>query len=519
MDVIIRLETLIRARVPIIVVQSHEEARVEALIKQIAFTQKKELHTWAVTTGMVQAHPLPKDGYKPDATTRDPVKAILSVIEAGKPTDTLPYGKPMLFLFRDLHPYLGKPEVVRSLRDVFSALQGRHQTVILLSPALNVPDDLKKGIAVVDFPLPTEDELQRLLDAFIDRLPDGIGVTLNGGRGRLIRNLQGLTVTEADSVLSMASIAHQALDERAIGFVLSRKQEIIKESGALEYYESGSYDEIGGLDLAKAWAREAELSYTAEAAQFGSEPPKGVLLVGVPGCGKSLIAKAIAGGNRPLLRLDVGAIFGGLVGQSEAQIRNALKVAEAVAPCVLWIDEIEKALGSGGGERDGGTSQRVLGTLLTWMEETDKPVFIVATANDIGHLRPELIQRFDEVFFVDLPDAAARREIIEIHLHKRNRDPEAFAVDALVQSTEQFSGREIEQVVKAGLRKAYASSLGQRDATTADFVNAARETVCSMTTMKEQIEGMRAWAARARPASSRQATGYHVTERAAALEF
>ncbi len=357
MDVTAKLEILIRARVPIIVVQSHEEARVEALVKQIAFAQKKELHTWAITTGLTQTHPAPADGYKADPATKDPVKAILTVIEAGKPGDALPNGKPMLFLFRDMHSYLKTPAVVRALRDVFAALQGRHQTVILLSPTLDVPDDLKKGIAVVDFPLPTAEELGMLLDAFIGRLPDGISVTLNGGRERLIHALQGLTVTEADSVLSMAAIANRALDERAIEFVLARKKEIIKESGALEYYESGNYAEIGGLDLAKQWAREAELSYTDEAAQFGSEPPKGVLLVGVPGCGKSLIAKAIAGGNRPLLRLDVGAIFGGMVGQSEMQTRNALKVAEAVAPCVLWIDEIEKALGSGGGEHDGGPAR------------------------------------------------------------------------------------------------------------------------------------------------------------------
>ena len=519
MDTITKIDTLIRARVPIIVVQSHEEARVAALIHQVAVLQKKDLYTWTCTTGVTQTHPAPVDGYKPDVATRNPVAAILSVIAAGQPTDTLPKGKPMLFLFKDVHPYLNKPEVVRALRDAFSALQGRHQTIILLSPVLNVPEDLKKGIAVVDFPLPTAKELEILLDAVTARLPADVPVNLNGGRGQLVRNLQGLTLTEADSVISMAAIANRALDERAIDFVLERKQEIIKESGAMEYYASGSYDDIGGLDLAKAWAWEAELAYTPEAIEFGSEPPKGVLLVGVPGCGKSLLAKAIAGGNRPLVRLDVGAVFGGLVGQSEAQIRSALKVAEAIAPCVLWIDEIEKALGSGGGERDGNTSNRVLMTLLTWMEENEKPVFIVATANDIGSLRPELIQRFDEVFFVDLPDAAARHEIIEIHLRKRGRNPAHFDVDALVRATDQFSGREIEQVIKGGLRRAYANGRGKYDVTTEDFVQVAGETVCSMTTMQEQIEGMRQWATRARPASSRQKTGYRAAGVGRALEF
>jgi len=236
------------------------------------------------------------------------------------------------------------------------------------------------------------------------------------------------------------------------------------------------------------------------------DPQRGVLIVGVPGCGKSLTAKAVAGGTRPLLRLDVGALFGSLVGQSEAAARNALKTAEAVAPAVLWLDEIEKALGSSGGDMDGGTSQRVLGTILTWLEETEADVFVVATANDIASLRPELIRRFDEVFFVDLPQPEERRQIVAIHLAKRGRDPEGFDLAAVVEATTDFTGAELEKVVQAALRRGFAD--GGREITTQDLVAAASETVPLSTTMDEGIAHMRQWANRARPASSKQESGH-----------
>jgi ATP-dependent 26S proteasome regulatory subunit len=499
-----RIDRLIRARYPIIVVQSHEEARVQGHILQIAQSKDrpKTLCTWTISQGIQQAYPAPKAPQDGSATA-DPVAALRHILEAGAPTKQDPKGPAAIYLFKDAHAYLQDPVILRLLRDVAVTLIDRHQTLVLLSPNFSVPLDTEKDMAVVDFPLPAADELDEQLEAFISRLPDDVPCNMNGGREQIIRALQGLTSVEADACLAQAVIALHRLDAGAIPFILEEKAQIIRKSGALEYYpEQASYAEIGGLDLLKAWCAESEAAFSDDAREFGVESARGLLLVGVPGCGKSLTAKAVAGGTRPLLRLDVGALFGGLVGQSESQTRNALKVAEAVAPAVLWCDEIEKALGSGGGELDGGTAQRVLGTILTWMQESKAPVFVVATANDISSLRPELVRRFDEVFFVDLPTAEERAEILAIHLGKRQRDPASFDLGAVVEATPDFTGSELEKVIKGALRRAFAD--GKRKVTTDDLLAVAQETVPLATTMADGITKMREWAKRARPASSGQ---------------
>jgi ATP-dependent 26S proteasome regulatory subunit len=477
------------------------------------------LHVWTCSEGLRRVDGEQTDGaIAADPATADPLAALQAVIADGAPTDEAPNGPPALYLFKDLHPFVAGERadhvVIRALRDIAGTLIKRHQSVLLLSPHLDVPADLEKDVVTVDFPLPSAEELAEQMAAFIDNLT--VPCELNGSRRDVIRALQGLTAVEADAVLAQAVIALGHLDTDAIPFILEAKAEIIRNSGALEYYpEQASYTDIGGLDLLKAWCRESEIAFSDEARAFGVKPDKGVVIVGVPGCGKSLTAKAVAGGARPLLRLDVGALFGSLVGQSEAQTRNALKVAEAVAPCVLWIDEIEKALGGGGGELDGGTSVRVLGTILTWMEETTAPVFIVATANDIGTLRPELIRRFSEVFFVDLPQEAERREILAIHLGKRGRDPAGFDLARLADATEHFTGSELEKVVLAALRRAFAAE--KDDIDTADLLAAADEMIPLASTMRDGIEAMRSWATRARPASSRQQTGHRAEGSARAL--
>jgi len=507
-----QIDRLIRARYPVIAVQSHEENRVIEHIAQIAQTRGKALFAWSVSRGIRQIHPEPDD----DATAQelaqltDSLAALKHVVSAGEPTDEHPNGPPAIYVFQDLHPWLAGDRadhvVIRALRDVSATLIKRHQTVILLSPNVEIPQDAEKDVVLVDFPLPTPEELAEQVESFIANLPAGIDCELNGGRRDVIRALQGLTAVEADAVLAQAVVSLGHLDTDAIPFILDAKSEIIRKSGALEYYpEQANYADIGGLDLLKAWCAESEIAFTDDAQAFGVEPDRGVLIVGVPGCGKSLTAKAIAGGTRPLLRLDVGALFGSLVGQSEAQTRNALKVAEAVAPCVLWIDELEKALGGvGGGEMDGGTSTRVLGTILTWMEETTAPVFIAATANDISSLRPELIRRFSENFFVDLPQAAERADILAIHLRKRGRGPENFNLEKVAAATKDFTGSELEKVVQGAIRRAFVAD---GSVTTGDLLAAAGDMVPLATTMERGISKMRHWAKRARPASSRQETG------------
>ena len=495
-----RIARLIRARYPVIAVQSHEEVRVTEAIQAIAAQQDKALYTWTISRGLETCD----DSETFDGTgLTDPVDVLQHIVGSDGE-------EAAIYVLKDLHPFLAgdraDPVVIRALRDVAAELIKRHQTVILLSPAVDVPADAEKDVAVVDFPLPDAGELAEQVESFIANLPDTVEIGVNGDRRELIRALQGLTATEADAVLAEAVIELGHLDTDAIPVILEAKAQIIRQSGALEYYpEQATYADVGGLDLLKTWCQQSETAFSDAAQAFGVEPDRGVLIVGVPGCGKSLTAKAVAGGKRPLLRLDVGALFGSLVGQSEQQTRNALKVAEAVAPAVMWLDEIEKALGSGGGELDGGTSQRVLGTILTWMEECEADVFVVATANDISSLRPELIRRFSETFFVDLPQRAEREEILSIHLGKRGRAPSDYDLNAIADATADFTGSELEKVVQGAIKRAFAD--GARAIETADLLTVAAETVPLVTTMREGIDTMREWATRARPASSRQQTG------------
>jgi ATP-dependent 26S proteasome regulatory subunit len=516
--------TLIRAGYPIIVVESHEEQRVCEAVLEIASAldrlpsnqdgEMTEIYFWSVSQGMEKAVPAPTGdeprlvaGVQPGIPVA-PLKHIEGFVQAGSDD---PRGKRALFVLKDFHAWVDNPQVLRTLRDVAGKLVSRHQTIILLSPTFKVPQDAEKEIAVVPYPLPTSDELAVQLDCFIDSLPESVPVHVNGDRATIARALQGLTRFEADAVLAQAVIATGEMALSAVDFVLNEKAQIIRKSGTLQFWpEQASYSDVGGLDLLKSWTRQAMAAFSPEAAAYGIEPPRGFLAVGVPGSGKSLLAKAVAGGTMPLVRLDVGALMGGIVGQSEANTRAALKTIEAVSPCVVWMDEVEKALGSGGGELDGGTSTRVLGTLLTWLQETKAPVFVVATANDISSLRPELIRRFEEIFFVDVPQHDERAEIFAIHLRKRSRDPEAFDLEGLAKQTDGYTGAEIERVVKDALRAAFAD--GGREMGTSDLEMAVKATVPLSTTMTEQIDAMRAWASRARPASSKQDTGHKVEQ-------
>lgn len=481
-----RLDQLIRARYPIIAVESNEERRVVRAIQGVA--RSKAVVGWTVTRGFAalddQSCTLTGEG-------ADPIAALQSILAYT--------GKPTLFVLRDLHPFLPDAIVTRALRDIAAALTDTKHTVILVSPHLAVPPDLEKDIVVLDFPLPDESERATLLHTFADDLPDGVPVHLNGDTGALVEALSGLTETEILNVLASAAIATGELAMSAIGEILKLKAQIIKASGVLEFFpSSAAYDQIGGLDALKAYVREREGAFSREAASYGIEQPRGVLMVGVPGAGKSLTAKVVGGGVRPLLRLDMGALMGSLVGESEGKLRLALRVAEAVRG-VLWFDEIEKALG-GTGDLDGGTSLRMVGTLLTWMQEQQAGVYVVATANDVRGLRPELLRRFDDIFWVDLPDADARADIFCIHLRKRGRDADSFDLAALAEAANGFTGAEIEKAVQSALFRGWSDN--RRAITTADVLLAVTTTVPISRTMSTQIEELRAWAKdRARPAT------------------
>lgn len=492
------LDTLVRARYPLLWLVTWEEQRLDAILEDLANAHGKALLDWSITRGLRRAG---------GARTAAPEEAARAPLEALAAIEKL--SEPSLVVLKDFHPFLQDPAVVRALRELSHALKSTFTTVVLLSPTLALPTELEKEISVVDVPLPGARELVQLLK-------DIVGVVRENGRARveltrddvegLVKAALGLTLAEAENAFAKA-IAHDGrLCRDDIQRVLEEKRQVIRKSGLLEYFAPDArLADVGGLAQLKTWLARREGAFGEAARRFGLPEPKGLLLLGVQGCGKSLTAKAVAAQWRlPLLRLDMGRIFSGLIGSSEENLRKAIGVAESVAPVVLWVDEIEKGLsGAGGpGTSDAGVSARVFGTLLTWLQEKTAPVFVVATANRIEALPPELLRkgRFDEIFFVDLPSAAERREILGIHVAKRRRDPAAFDLEGLAARTEGFSGAELEGLVVAGLYDAFAEGveLAQRH-----LEQAVADTLPLSVTMREEIARVRDWARnRTRPASA-----------------
>ncbi len=485
------LETLIRARYPIIYIVSWEEKRVEDALRAITKARGKKMYQWTVTQGMVM-NPLNRD-----EATRDPLAALDFVLESRDQA---------VFLLKDFHPFLSDTALVRRLRDLTYALKTSYKTLILLSPVLKLPPELEKEITVIDYALPSQDDLGRLLDSIIDSVkanPQVQTEMTTAQREQVLQAALGLTAIEAENVFAKSLVERRRFDTDVI---FSEKEQIIRKSAILEYYRtSEAFGDVGGLDLLKDWMDKRTVAFSDKAREYGLPAPKGILILGVQGCGKSLSSKAIASlWKLPLLRMDVGKIFGGIVGQSEENIRKAIRVAESTAPNIVWIDELEKGFSGtqSSGISDGGTTARVFGTFLAWLQDKTAPCFVVATANDVTALPPELLRkgRFDEIFFVDLPDDPERAEIFRIHLKKRRRDPEKFDLDALAGATNGFSGAEIEQAVIAAMYDAFNLD---RDITTEDILAAAGQSIPLSETMKEKIDMLRFWAeTRARPASS-----------------
>ncbi len=498
------LESLIRARYPIVYVVSWEEERVETALRVIARERNKKLCVWTVTAGFAGA-----DG-KRDPATRDPLAALEHV--ATSPDQAI-------YLLKDFHPFISDASVTRRLRDLVPRLKNSYKSLVLLSPMLKLPAELEKEITVVDYGLPTYEELGRRLDDIILSVKDAPDIRWQMEpelREQIIKAAQGLTILEAENVFAKSLVQKRTFD---VDVVLSEKEQIIRKSGILEYYPAAEvFANVGGLDLLKDWMQKRTTSFTDRARDFGLPEPKGILLIGVQGCGKSLSAKAIGALWRlPLLRLDIGKVFAGLVGASEENMRKALRVAESVAPCILWLDELEKGLSGlqSSGSSDGGTTARVFSTFLTWLQEKTVPVFVVSTANQVEVLPPELLRkgRFDEIFFIDLPSLAEREEIFRIHLRKRKRRPEDFDVHALAKITPGFSGAEIEQLIVEALYDAFGAGT---ELTTELVARAARSTVPLSMTMREKIAYLRDWAStRARPASSSEPESFE--EQAAAF--
>jgi SpoVK/Ycf46/Vps4 family AAA+-type ATPase len=410
-----------------------------------------------------------------------------------------------VFVLRDFHEFLSDVGVRRKLRNLASALRAERKTVIILSPIVRVPPELEEDITMVEFPLATYAEIEREMSALLQ----GQKVQLEAGtKEALIKACQGLTMTRVRQVLRKAIARDGVLDERDIPLVLEEKKQRVRRTEILEFYAAQeTLEDIGGLDNLKDWLHKRTRAFTEEARRYGLPNPKGMLLVGIQGTGKSLSAKAVSQLWRlPLLRLDVGKLMGSLVGESEERTRSMVRLAEAMAPCVLWIDEIDKAFGGVGSgfQGDSGTSARVFGAFITWMQEKTSPVFIVATANNVEVLPPELLRkgRFDEIFFVGLPSHRERQEIFRVHLRKvREERLRDFDLNALASACEGYSGAEIEQAVIAAMHEAFDQS---RPFTTEDIQKALQETVPLSRTAQEQMERLKGWAAsgRARLASS-----------------
>ncbi|MFQ5482647.1 MAG: AAA family ATPase [Nitrospinaceae bacterium] len=486
------IDLCIRARYPLLYLLTWEEDRGEALLADVARASGKEIVVWSCTQGF---RPPPAQGKNPLGP-----EAALKCIHASS--------QKAVFVLRDFHPFLETGSVVRHLRDLTAQLKRSYKTVVLISPILRIPPELEKEMTIFDLPLPDEAELTTVLNEFLKPHRGSSKVTVNLTPGlveRVVRATTGLTRAEAENVYAKALIHDRKFDAADLPNIIEEKKRLIRKSGILDFIGlSTQLGNVGGLNRLKAWLRQRSQAFGLRARRYGLPDPKGVLMVGVQGCGKSLAAKAIAAEWRlPLLRLDVGKIFDSFIGHSEDNMRKAIAQAEAMSPACLWLDEIEKGFAGtqSSGQGDSGVSARVFGTFLTWMQEKTRPVFVIATANNIEQLPPELLRkgRFDEIFFVDLPREEERVDIFEIHIRLKKRNPEDYDLQALAAAAQHFSGAEIEEAVVSAMYGAFAEN---REFGGEDILKAIRETVPLAVTAQERVAGLREWAKqRARPAS------------------
>jgi SpoVK/Ycf46/Vps4 family AAA+-type ATPase len=490
------IEILIRARYPLIFVVSYEENRVLDTVKKIANARKKQFFSWTITEGLEQ----------PDGSCimefKDPIKVLEYILQ----TDLN-----ALFILKDYHHFLNDPVIVRKLRDIAHALKLTMKNIIFLSPVLKMPTELEKEIAVVDYKLPSKMEIEEI----ITKILNSVGMEKNQGLlndreklNKIAEAALGLTAEEAENVFAKSLVQKGQFDS---AIILSEKEQIIRKSGVLEYYHaSEKMKEVGGLDELKAWLEKRGKAFTEKARAFGLPEPRGILLLGIPGCGKSLTAKAIAGlWQLPLLKLDVGKVFSSYVGSSEENVRKAIQTAESIAPSILWLDEIEKGFSglNSSGMTDGGTTARVFGTFLTWLQEKTTPVFVVATSNNVSQLPPELLRkgRFDEIFYVDLPSKTERMEIAKIHIEKRGRKQNDFDCEKIASLTHGFSGSELEEIIVSSMYDAF----NQDEELTQGHIEKTVKTMIPLSrTMEDQIKTVRDWA----KLRARRASAIHVEE-------
>ena len=500
-NIVMQLSRLFRARFPYIYLTTWEEERAINLIKKMATSEKlikvsREVYIWTQTKGFTLNGEVIEGTMSPD-------KALDFISKCNKNA---------IFIMCDFHVYFGVKgrqidyNVVRKIRDNIAELKTSkfRKNVIFMAPELLIPETMQKEVSLVDLPLPSLDEIKTKLEKMLAQNKQIDTTKLDESiKEKLCKAALGLTLQEAENAFALAMVNDGCINERDLNIILNEKMQVIKKTGILEFINTDiKLSDIGGLENLKNWLNKRNNSWSEAAKKYCLPAPKGVLITGVPGCGKSLTAKAMsAAWQLPLLKLDFGKIFSGIVGSSEENMRKAIKTAEAVAPSILWVDEIEKSLSGINSNGDSGTSSRIFGTFLTWMQEKTAPVFVIATANNISGLPAELLRkgRFDEIFFVDLPTKNERKEIFKLHLEKRLQDKEVASkieindelYDKLADLTEGYVGAEIEQIVISALYEAFFQ---KRPLEISDLENTIKNVVPLSVTQKEQILALRQWA-------------------------
>ena len=493
------IELCILANYPILYVVSPEESRFTDELERICRRHRRKLWVHTISTGLFRIAvarrnqpPRERQTSAVHGQLTDPI-ALLEHMKQSKPDEGI-------FLLLDIQAVLRDPLVQRLLKDVARHFKLSHNNVVILSPSHDLPRTLEQEIYLVDFKLPSNEDLTGTLESVLSTLKQrSVKIHLSAAdRERLVTAGQGLVMEEFENCLARGVVKSRGIiDHRMIDEMVASKKQIIKKTGILDFFDSReNMDHIGGLDNLKAWLAKRQLAFTAKARAYGLPHPKGILLLGIQGCGKSLTAKACAAlWQFPLLRLDTGRLFSDRVGGSEDKTRQAIRTAEALAPCILWIDEIEKSMAGIGSSShaDAGTAARVFASIATWLQEKAVPVFVIATANTVTSLPPELIRkgRWDEIFFLDLPGLGERQSIIGIHLAKRRQDPHIFDIAGLAEKCAGFSGAEIEQAIIDGLYNAFDED---RSLTTDDILQSFDITVPLSITMAENVQALRTWA-------------------------
>jgi ATP-dependent Zn protease len=486
-----QISDMLKAYYPIVYLSTFEYDRSKQKIRGIVKSEKADydIYQWNFVDGMMKFN-ISNNSIENVEGLDEPEELLIYILE------NINNYKNEVYILEDFHEYMDEVNIKIRLRQLAEKLRYYKKHIFIISSVLVLPTELEKYITVIDMPLPSRKDIEAVLNHVLKNTK----VSLDKNRRKsLIDAALGMTVMEADLAYCLAAVKDN-FGPNSPKIVTLEKEQIIKKSGILDYFDvNENLKHVGGMEHLKSWLTKRKSAFEYQALKWNLSEPKGLLLLGVPGGGKSLTAKSISSlWNMPLLRLDIGKVFQGEVGSSENNIRKAIATAEAVAPCVLWIDEIEKGLSStsNSSTSDGGTASRVFSTILTWMQEKTKSVFVVATANDISQLPPELLRkgRFDEVFFVDLPSKSERQSIFKIHLEKNNHKPKEYSLEKLAEESIGFNGAEIEETIKEAKFSAYIENKEEPVLSMKHILDAIQDTIPLSITMKEQIDFLRKWA-------------------------